>query len=644
MKSRIVFVFVVIALMLSVLLVRAFVLQVLPSDNLSKLRNKQFETVVKLEPRRGDIVDRKGKELAASVTSFSLYADPKLVKMPKRLSSRLAKVTDHTYRELLQKLSQKNKRFVWLSRRLSPETKAKIESWKESGIGFVEEGKRIYPNEGLLSQTLGFVGREGQGLEGLEARFEQELKGEKKQFSVRRDAFGRPLVSNGQLFTERPGGATLQLTIDSDLQYFLEQELMRALELHEAERAMGVVLDAQTSEVLAMAGVPTFNSNEVAESTPELRRNPIIMDAFEHGSTIKTFTIAAALREGIAQPNTKYYCEKGKMKVDNRWIRESDKKHEWEWLTVSEILEVSSNIGVTKMAFEMGQEKLRAAFLDFGFGERTGIEMNGETRGILPALPWRKHHFSNISFGHGLALSPLQIANAYAAIANGGVLKTPTLVKGLVNSDTGEVISNQSRPERRVLTPTQAGIMRLMLTGATSQFGTGTKARVPGFIVAGKTGTAQKVDPNGRGYMRGKYISSFAGFVPANEPKFVIFIAVDSAQKGYYGSDVAAPSFNKVAEYALRAWGITPSILAEENVLVSKKTAPKIEALRGERLTVMPSLKGLTVREVSEMLRGQDLEIDIKGRGVVFNTWPKEGESIPENFRKIKLQLLPERD
>lgn len=626
--------------MWGLLIGRAFYIQVLPNSKLSELRERQFETVIKLDPRRGDIVDRNGKELAATVASYSLFADPQILKGPRSVARKLSKILRVPASHILPKL-QGERRFVWIERQLSRESRDKIENLKITGLGFVEEGKRVYPHESLLAQTLGFVGQEGQGLEGLEKKFEKELRGESLRMAVPRDARGRPLLANGQLFSERPGGATLHLTIDQEIQYFLEHQLAQATEDHEADRAMGVVIDPQTGEVLALASTPAFDANNAIKVNPEFRRNPIFTDAYEPGSTLKTFTIAAALREGFAQPNTRIYCEKGRMQVDDRWIRESDPKHKWEWLTVNQILEVSSNIGVTKIAFDLGAEKLRAAFLDFGFGDKTGIDVPGETKGILPALPWRKHHFSNISFGHGVSVSPMQIASAYAMIANGGLLLKPRLVRGFTDSLSKTFTEIPRESGKRVLDEQHAAQLRMMLTGATSSLGTGMRARVPGFVVAGKTGTAQKVDPNGRGYLKGLYISSFAGFVPAHDPKFVIYIAVDSPRKGYYGSEVAAPVFNRVAEYALRKSGIAPTVLADHDVIKSPTqsvTSKIIEDFKKERFETVPDLTGLSLRQLLDRLNGQEIKVEIKGKGSVATTLPSPGEPLTSE-RKLKIFL-----
>ena len=637
MRSRIIVVFFCFFLIWSGLLVRSLYLQILPNENIKRMRARQSGTVVKLEPRRGDIVDRNGRELAASVASYSLFSDPKLVESPKRLAIKLAAVLKVSPRDLVKKLRDDRRRFVWIERRLTKEIRDQIDRWNEPGLGFVEEGRRIYPHETLLSQTIGLVGKEGAGLEGLEAKFETQLHGEEKRLVLQKDALGRPLLVNGQVFAERPSGQTLQLTVDTELQYFLEEELHQVTDDREAERAVGVVMDPKTGEILAMGSYPTFNSNTAPDANGNGRRNTAITDVFEPGSTLKAFPVAGALRAKKIQPNSKIYCEKGKFQVDGKWIRESDTKHKWEWLSVSEVLEHSSNIGATKIGFQLGQEELRHTLTDFGFGEKTGIELPGETRGILPALPWRQHHFSNISFGHGIAVSPIQVAAAYSVIANGGIWRAPTLVKGLLNPETKEVRSVEPRPERRVLSVADAATLRIMLTGVTSEFGTGTKARVPGFIVAGKTGTAQKVDPNGRGYLKGAFISSFAGLVPANDPQFVIYIAVDSAKKGHFGADVAAPVFNRVAEFALRRWGVSPTVITEKDVIQASAgpslTRLAVEELKKQQVESIPDLRGMTVREVLDRVNGQNLNVELVGNGVVSSTSPAAGEGLPVDRR-----------
>ncbi|WP_413586427.1 penicillin-binding transpeptidase domain-containing protein [Bdellovibrio sp. HCB274] len=670
MKSRIVFIFVGILVLWSALAMRAGYLQFLPNDRLNSLQNRQFQTKVTLPARRGAIVDRNGRDLAMSATAYSLYADPKILENRKAVAKKLAKTLGQSYESVYSKIKDGNKRFIWIQRMLEQNKADEIKSWDIRGLSFVEEWRRVYPNETLLAQTLGFMGSEGQGLEGLELGYDQHLRGNQKKVMVKRDARGRPLINDGLMFIENPEGNELRLTVDSDLQYTLETELANAVQTFDADHAVGVVLDAKTSAVLALASAPTFDLNKALKSSAENRRNKSVTDAFEPGSTMKTLVIAAALREGVLQPNTKFFCENGAYRVGNKVIKEAEAHEKFGDITAAEILAVSSNIGTTKIGFKLGADKLRQGLLDFGFGQRLGVDLPGESRGIVQALPWKPLALSNISFGHGISSTPIQLANAYAAIANGGVLNTPYIVQAVRDSETGELTETKVKPIRRVLTPEQAAQMRAMLLGVTTlKIGSGANARVDGFMVAGKTGTAQKVDPNGRGYLKGAYVSSFAGFIPANDPKFVIYIAVDSPRKSYYGAKVAAPVFSRIASYAVRKEGIAPlhGTLAETNVknMKSIKTAinqkAALEKIAREIATdskesakpaepqiitaaqldkaaevkpgeIVPNLMKLTTREVLREISGQNIKVKFQGNGsMVSDMIPAAGSALPED-------------
>lgn len=642
MKSRIVVIFVGILVLWSALLMRAGYLQFLPNDRLQGLQNRQFQTKVTLPARRGAIIDRNGRDLAMSSTAYSLYADPKILENRKIVAKKLAKVLGQSPELIYSKIKDGNRRFVWIQRMLEQGKADEIKSWEIRGLSFVEEWRRVYPNESLFAQTLGYMGTEGQALEGLELKYDQLLRGNDKKVSVRRDARGRPLISDGLMFTENADGSELRLTMDYEMQYSLESELQRAINEFEADSAVGVILDAKTSAVLALASAPTFDVNKAKKMAPESRRNKAVTDVFEPGSTMKTFVIAAALRDGFVQPNTKFYCEKGVFRVGDRIIREAESREQFEDLTVSEILAFSSNVGTTKIAFKMGAEKLRQGLLDFGFTQKTGLDFPGEGRGMMSPLPWRPHLLSNISFGHGVATTPLQIANAFAVIANGGVLNRPYMVQSIRDGETGSVTEMQAQPIRRVLSSEQAAQMRAMLLGVTTN-GSGKNARVDGYMVAGKTGTAQKVNPNGRGYLKGGYISSFGGFVPANDPRFVIYVALDSPKKSYYGSTVAAPIFSRVASYALRKEGIAPLRLSEETQKKPKRVAASVKASlpevlqtvvtaapEGEEPTV-PDLLKLSTREVLRRVSGSDIKVRFVGQGLVSEMVPAAGSPLPEN-------------
>lgn len=651
MKSRIVFIFVGILLLWSMLMMRAAYLQFLPNDRLNALQNRQFKTKITLQARRGAIVDRNGRDLAMSATAYSLYADPKLLENRKVLARKIAKVLNQSPESVYSKIKDGSRRFVWIQRLIEQDKADEIKSWDIRGLSFVEEWRRVYPNETLLAQTLGFLGIEGQGLEGLELGYDQALRGNQKKVIIKRDARGRPLINDGLMFTENPDGNELKLTIDSDLQYTLESELQNAVTTFDADHAVGVVLDAKTSEILAMSSAPSFDVNKAMTTPSNYRRNKVVTDGFEPGSTMKALVIAGALRDGTVQPNTKFFCENGSFKVGDKIIREAETKEKFGDMTVGEILAVSSNIGTTKIAFKMGDNRLRQDLLDFGFGQKLGVDLPGEARGMVQALPWRPHLLSNISFGQGVAVTPLQIANAYAAIANGGVLNTPFIVQSVRDSETGETTDTKVKPIRRVLTAEQAAQMRAMLLGVTTlKIGTGANARVDGFMVAGKTGTAQKVNPNGRGYLKGAYISSFAGFIPANDPKFVIYVAVDSPRKAYYGATVAAPLFARIASYAVRKEGIAPLMLGDERtvnpktkkaplvipkVVKSEPAKPILTAQELDQATAMktgesvPNLMNLSTREVLRRISGQDIKVKFVGQGIVSEVLPSVGSQLP---------------
>ena len=686
MKSRIVFLFSGLVFLWGVLALRAAVLQVFPNKRLEALQNRQFQTVITLQNRRGAIVDRNGRDLALSTKAYSLYADPKLIDGKKWVSRKLAPIIGDSANTIYSKIKDKNRRFVWIERLMTEEKAEQIKNLNVKGLQIVEEFKRVYPNENLLSQVIGFVGQEGQGLEGLELTFNQALQGNKKKVTVRRDARGRPLIADGLMFAENPDGAEIKLTVDSDLQHVLETELKQAISEFDADNATGVILDAKTSAILAMSAAPSFDANKAAKVRAEHRRNRVVTDAFEPGSTFKTFVIGAALKEKIVQPNTKYNTEMGHFKVGDRIIREAEAKDKWAQLTVSEILAVSSNIGTTKIAFDLGPQALRKNLIDFGFGQKSGIDLPGDSKGLMQPLPWRQHLLANISFGHGIAVTPLQLANAYASIANGGFLKTPYIVQSIRDPETGETTEYEPKVQRRVLSEEDAASLRLMLMGVTGPGGTGQNARVDGFPVAGKTGTAQKVNPNGGGYLAGAYVSSFAGFIPATDPKFVIFVMVDHPKKNsYYGSQVAAPIFSRLASYAVRRAGVAPLLLTEKNFIDKdlanpikrkkanrKPAAPVVSAetkkqmknldnpilienqivtasqllksakedLNEESLETVPELSRMSLREVLKQVASQNIQVRVRGQGLVSEVIPPPGSPLPHN-KRITVILRP---
>lgn len=609
------------------LVLRGLQMQILPNHHLSTAKEKQYQRIVKLQARRGDVFDRNGIELAISVPAYSLFADPSLVQKPRRLALKLSKTLGVPYKSLYKKLSKKNSRFVWLERLIDESKKSKILEWKEKGLGFHEEFKRVYPNKNGLSHTIGFVGDEGKGLEGIEARYNDYLSSTAESYNLPKDARGRFLVEDGWLFMSKRDGDDLILTVDLDLQFQVEQELKRAIEHHHADGAWAVVMDPKTSEILAMASAPDFDLNQARTTPAARRRNRILSDVYEPGSTIKTIFFAGAMEKKIIEPNTVLDISEGKIEINGRTISESDDDHKYDKLTVAEILAHSSNVGVSKVALRMKDKEIYETFQKFGFTEKVPLDLPGTTRGMLSEPPWRDHLKANISFGHGVALTALHVANAYAAIANGGILNVPYIVK---KEDAPEGV--------RVISKSTANKIKMMLVSATGETATGRRARVKGFPVAGKTGTAQKVDPNGGGYIKGQYISSFVGFLPANDPEYLIYVVIDNPQeKGYYASDTAAPVFARIAEYAINKKGIAPVYVSESDLVKLKRSNDEVAAAATE--DIVPNMTGWTLRETLRYLNDKGVNPELVGtQGRVVKTQPTSGEAWTED-KKLKVYM-----
>ncbi len=654
MKAKIITVFIFICFLWSLLIFRAAYLQFLPHDKLNSLKARQFQTVVTLPARRGTVFDTNGKELAMSSPSYSLYADPKILVDKKAVAEKVSKIISEPVKDILLKIKDPTKRFVWIDRLIGASEAEDIRNLKIKGLGLVEDWKRVYPNDSLLGSTIGFMGKEGQALEGLELFHDKELRGEKKKVIMRRDARGRPLVQDGLLFTETPQGKEMKLTIDSDLQYFVESEMAQTIREHDAEGGWAVVLDAKTSAIRAIASLPTFDPNNPQSASSFVRRNRAVTDTFEPGSTLKTFVIADAVDNKVIKPTTKIFCENGHFRIGKRIIREAEADHAQGTISVSEVLAYSSNIGTSKIALMLGDEKLKNGLLSFGFGEKSGVDLPGEAKGITVRLPWNDHLLANVSFGQGITVTPLQLANAYAVIANGGVLRKPYIVESVKDIETGETQTTESKEIRRVISEETAAKMRLMLAGVTADKGTGISARVSGYTVAGKTGTAQKIKNMGKGYMKGGYIGSFGGFIPAHDPKYVIFVGIDHPKKnGYYGSINAAPLFSKIASYAVRKSGINPEVMVESNLTkaivtpvkkdkaidrIIKITQDDTQSKEEQPTAVVPYLKALSMREVISVVSQEKIQVKFIGTGKVESTYPEQGQLLGED-RQITVIL-----
>ena len=649
MKSRIIYIYVFFVFISLIFIVRGAQIVFFPDKRLTAVKKRNFEKVIKLKPRRGIIYDRKGRELAISVASQSLFADPFLIKNPRAAAKKISRLLKISYNPLYKKIKNKKKRFVWIKRHLTDKEWKTIKKWKIFGLAFVEEPKRVYPNGQLLAQVLGFVGRSGHGLEGLELKWDSVLSGSEKKVLVHKDAMGRPLFSDihisESLVHLRANGADIHLTIDSDLQFFFEKELKKTVSKFSAKSAMGIIMDPQTGEILSMAHFPSFDLNKPFQSNPKLFRNRTVTDAFEPGSTLKSFVVASALKKGVVLTKNYEGSESG-FSVEGHTIREAEAGKYFQDLSLREILSLSSNVGSAQTALDVGAEFLYSVLKDFGFGSKLGIRFPGESRGILQKPPWKKLKLATIGFGHSMSATALQITSAYSAVAGGGLLRKPYLVKSIDYKETNRREDFSPQVLRKALNPKQAETMTVMLISAVSGDGTGRRAKVKGFLSAGKTGTAQVVDLEQGGYKSDKYISSFVGFIPAHNPRYVIYTAIEEPEDEFYGSRVAAPVFSRVAEYAVRQAGLSPTLIAEKNILQKQEvklqnSEPAVErqpASEGKT----PHFVGLSLRQAFQKARQNKIHLAIKGSGKVIKSVPRAGEKMPSH-KKIHLTLSNEK-
>ncbi len=528
---------------------RAFQLQVLKRDQLCKLAERQYKNKIPLVPKRGTIYSKGYEELAVTVEVDSVYAEPDEIEAPKLAAKRLAPVLSVSRRELEDRLST-SKSFVWLARKVSPSLIERVKSLDIQGIGFVKENRRFYPNAELASHVVGFSGLDGSGLGGIELAQDAQIKGKVEFVRAERDALGKRTLPKDLGFEDYLTGNSIVLTIDKTIQYTAEKELANAVRKSGAKGGTAIVMDPKTGEVLAMANYPQFNPNELSSYPQAALKNKAIVDTYEPGSTFKVFLLAAALEEGVVKPGDKFYCENGSMEFAGRVIHDT---HKHGTLTVREIMKVSSNIGSVKIAAKLGKERYYDYLTSFGFGSPTGIELKGEGRGILRSMKtWSNLEMANISFGQGVSVTPLQLTTAFSALANGGYLMKPYLVKDILDKDGKVIKRNQPQIMKKIISGETASKVTEMLRDAVAEGGTGTAAALAGYDVAGKTGTAQKVSENGRGYAGNKHVASFIGFVPAQSPELVVLVAIDEPEGIQYGGVVAAPAFKAIAETSLR--------------------------------------------------------------------------------------------
>lgn len=614
---------------------RALYLQVVDSERLNKLAEKQHQRAVALTPGRGGIYDRTGSSLAVSVDMDSCFADPRSIENPKETARLLAPIFQMDQGELERKLTG-NRGFVWLQRRMAPEQAAKVKALEIDGLGFVKETKRFYPNAEVASHVVGFTGLDPAGLEGIELKYDSTILGNTGYLVTERDALGRDIGLKKAVVKNSSNGGNVYLTIDKNVQYIAEKELAKAVRESGAKAGMAVVMEPQTGKVLAMANYPTFNPNAYSQYTPNELRNRCITDSFEPGSTFKVFLMAAALQEKVISPSDGFNCENGNYSIGGRVIHDT---HRYGYLKVADILKYSSNIGAAKIGARLGPERLYSYLRTFGFGERTGVDLPGEASGYLrEKKQWFGVDLATISFGQGVSATVVQQCAAISAIANGGQLMKPYMVEK-ITSESGDTIKEFGPEGRaRVVTPEVAAMVTKMMESVTAEGGTGFNAAVEGFRVAGKTGTAQKVDPVTRGYSVDKRTASFIGFVPANQPKLTIMVVIDEPKTSPYGGVVAAPAFRSIAQQSLCYMKVAPEGGAKIKPQVAEKAqisplqtaslAAEGTVNEGDEGSVMPDFRGMSMRQVLRSMEKRGLNIKLIGSGRAIEQSPQPGSRV----------------
>lgn len=593
--------------------VKALELQILDRERAFKIARKQHHGTSTLLPRRGKIFDRNGKELAVNIDVKSVYANPKKVTNPSETAKILSEKLNLSQKKILDRISS-DKSFVWIKRLADSESVEELQNLDITGLGYIPEPKRIYPNGHLMGQVIGITDIDSIGIEGIEYRYDRLLTGKTRKITLKRDARGHKILNDPSEIQDidqyKTSGHDIVLTIDSQIQHIVERQLKEGVEEVGGEKGMAIIMNPETGEVLAMASYPFLDPNNFSKFPEVNRRNLPMWYAHEPGSTMKVFLAASALDDKKVNPNSKFNCENGRRRIGSAVIRDIKPRGT---LTVAEIVKYSSNIGASKIGELLGRDKYYKYLNKFGFGKKTGIGLPGESSGLLAApRKWGPIELATISFGQGISVTSLQLVTALSAIANGGYLMKPYVIEKIVGPDGNVIEQNSPEVVTRVISYDTSYQMKQIMQGVVEN-GTGKKAQIPGFSVAGKTGTAQIPNPKSGGYYSGRYITSFIGFAPVEDPEIVMVVVVEAPGEKTYGGSVAAPIFKQIAEKVLFHMGVSP-----KKVLVG--------------MTVMPDLSGMSVRDILKWSEEEGIKVKVKGSGFVMNQKPLPGDLIKEGM------------
>lgn len=547
------------AIVVTLLLVaRLFYLQIVRHDFFVNESIKQRSDKIPLSSDRGDIFDRNGNVIATSINSFSVGVHPSLLKDKNKVINALSRTLKIDRASLAEKLNSR-KKFIWIKRKIEEPLARKVLDQKLEGVALIPEKKRVYPKNKLASHIIGFVGTDDTGLAGIEHEYDKYLRGEPGMLITEFDPHGREiLTSHIRVLTPESDGMNITLTIDEPIQYRTEAEIKKAVKGFNARSGCAIVMDIKTGEILALAAYPDFDPNEYQKYGEDVWNNSVVKDVYEPGSTFKLVTVASGIEDGVITKNSRVDCP-DTLELGGRVIKNSHTtKFNTKSLTVDEILRESVNTGAANIAIKMGKDKFYANIKKFGFGEKTDVGLPGESPGIVkrPSL-WDKPDIGMMAFGQTIAVTPIQLITGLSALANKGIRVRPQLIKQIASVDSSFVRNFSPEQNGQAVSAKTAGDV-LALSGSVVENGTGRLAKIPGFRVGGKTGTAQKPRPGGLGYIPKYYIGSFIGFVPLDEPRIAVLVVVDGPKPVYWGELVAAPAFKEIAEFSLRRLNIAP--------------------------------------------------------------------------------------
>ncbi|HLI78781.1 MAG TPA: penicillin-binding protein [Candidatus Binataceae bacterium] len=648
-RSRIGALTFVLAGLFGLAVMRLVALVVLQGSLLNSMAREEHNAETELAAVRGPIVDRHGEPMALSAETRSIYARPaKLAHLNSSERAKIAAALDVSDADLARRLSKPSP-FIWLRRRMDPAKASIVEAMNLDGLGALSEYKRFYPESNLAGAVVGSAGMDGQGLSGVELEYDKLIRGAPVQLSFYHDALGHPILDSPLEIKSSKPGAQVELTIDGRIQSLAENELAAEVQSSGAAHGAAIVLDPWSGEVLALANV-----SAQPDPVHDRLHDAAVQDAFEPGSTIKGLLASIALTDHAITTSERIFCENGVFHLDGRTIHD-DSRHQW--LDLGGIIEVSSNIGASKIALRLGSKRYYDGLRGFGLGSKTGIDLPGEASGLLSkGAKWKEIELANHGFGQGIAVTPMQLAVAYSAIANGGLVVRPYVVKSVSDAEGRVLLTHAPQVMGRAIPPEIAHQMNLLLRNVVNgDDGTAHKAQVDGFTVAGKTGTAQMVNPVTHGYFQNRHVSSFVGFLPADDPKLLILVVLYDVGHGHFGGLVAAPVFSEIASGALRDLDIaskepdydSASLLSIDQIIAAphKKNIdplasidPGVDydaALDGK---ATPNFRGASLRHALDIARRLGVNIEVSGQGYVVSQEPAPGTALPRTPIKLRLE------